>query len=396
MADSIRSKSWCVNFHNCLHRIQGDAEVMSVREWVEQEVPDEWYVERRIQWMVYQLENAGGLDHVQLFVHFEHAVPRKRVQVRLGALTADCRTMAAKGKTRFTSQRDYCHKVDSHVEGTPQVEWGVMPVQGKRARLDDLHDAMVEGKLSIMEMQDQHFGAWVRGGSVVQDYQLRVLAAKARARFVAEPMVELQWQIDLEKDLLSPVKRRRIFWVWSKTSKTGKSTFMQKLIRESGATAGIWDLSNFLYVYQASLSGIICFNLPRYEEMDKKKLSILESLSDGGDITCGKYKGMMVPVHAHILVFANYGPPRGSLPGRIVERRLREVAIEDGRALVRSNAAMEAELMARLRPVVEEVEVVDLTEAVVDLELPASWSDSDTVVWTGSGPARAEGFNPNS
>lgn len=315
---------------------------VDLRAWAEDVRVDEWYAKRRIKCMSWTLEMGDeGHEHIQLFVAFDHQVRMGTVQKRLALPGAHCEAVR---KTPHLAW-DYCQKEEGRIAGP--WSYGDRPQQGRRSDLDDLR-MDIEKEMKPIDLYRLHFGAMARAGGAADTYRQLLAAEKARARYVEPNIVLLKWQRTIVANLKAEQPlRRRIWWVWSRTSKTGKTTFMEWIIRNLDGCVGGWNLRDFLQVYRQSLNRIICFNLPRHQEMDEKKLATLELLSDGGDLLATKYAGGQVPVHAHILVFANVGPPV-QLPDRIVEVHLEENALEgeapraEGvRALVRADAIID-------------------------------------------------------
>ncbi len=303
---------------------------MDIDEYAAYVVNDEWYAVRKIQYLVYQLEETpgAGRQHLQMFVYFKKNVSLKTCRRRLGLPGSHCEALRGTPEQAAV----YCKKEDTRVDGP--YEFGDIPQQGRRTDLEELHAAIMAGDKDELQLIQEFFGPMVRAGSTYRRWMTLKKAADALVRYAPDPITLLLWQRKLLASLKSEApRRRRIFWVWSTTSKTGKSTFMQYLRENCNACVGLWDLNNFLFIYQQSLAGIILFNLPRHQALDEKKLATLEALSDQGRIACGKYEGTEVMVAAHIVVFANIPPPDADLPDRIIEIHLDEHAI-----LIRRNA----------------------------------------------------------
>ncbi len=352
----------------------GDAEAQDLDEYAAYIVNDEWYAVRKLKYLIFQLEETpeAGRQHLQMLACFKNQVTARTAQRRLGLPGAHCEPL------RGTHQQaaDYCRKTDTRIDGP--YEWGAMPIQGKRTDLDDLREAIEHGDLSELELIQQHFGAMTRAGQTYRRWMTLKKAKDAMDRYVPDAIDLLQWQKDLLKILTDEKPlRRRIFWVWSTTSKTGKSTFMQYLRDNCNACVGLWNLNNFLYMYQTSLAEIILFNLPRHQGLDEKKLACLEALSDQGRLPCGKYEGREVLVVAHVIVFANVPPPP-VLPDRIKEIHLDEFPI-----LERADALLGADLLMALDAPCNMLPPVELNLVCLEDPLPASseLSDADTIVF---------------
>lgn len=132
-------------------------------------------------------------------------------------------------------------------------------------------------------------------------------------------LVLYPWQEELLRKLQEPVKLRRIFWVWSEDSNTGKSS-MRMICESKGLKVCIGknNLSNLMYCYNRE--PIIWIDIPRNTNI-KDYLDLLETVSTGGFILSEKYESKKKLVISHVVVSSNIDPiyVTGQLPDRIEE-----------------------------------------------------------------------------
>lgn len=309
----------------------------TIREWAQQVRNDGFYAAQRVQHWTYQLEICPTTErsHVQLYVYFSSNVSLRTVQRRLSLANAHCEP--CRGTPEQAAA--YCSKDDTRDPADNSGPWayGPVPQQGRRSDLIALHEAIQVGlednvspiTLELGLLRDAElFGAMTRAGSTFRRWMRLEHAAKHRDTYSPVPITLLDWQVSLTAILdTEKPKRRRIFWIWSRVSGTGKTTYLQWIRQNRNAAIGNAKLNDFLYSYQSSLAPIILFNLPRHQELSAQLLETLEALSDQGVIPCTKYESCEVLVYAHIVVFANIQPPVIQLPDRITEIHLEEEPI---------------------------------------------------------------------
>jgi hypothetical protein len=192
---------------------------------------------------------------------------------------------------------------------------------GKRTDLDDFKIA-VKRKASDAELTEDHSEIMAKYPGFC--YKYRTMATTARLLELQEPLVlKMPWQQELFEHIDGPIPKRRITWLWSDESETGKTSTMQYMQKFKGSDSVLscnsWKLADILYAYDEHK--IIWFNLPRHEVVNDTVWKVLEQLSDGGLQFCGKYASMQKYVKAHIIVTTNLPPAkaREMLPARIVE-----------------------------------------------------------------------------
>jgi len=142
------------------------------------------------------------------------------------------------------------------------------------------------------------------------------------------PQFELcAWQKEVKELLSGPIVHRRIIWIWSDKSKTGKTLFMQhiaSIYKNKYLITDDLDKKNVLYAYNGH--HIIHIALPR--DVSIAQLNFLkgtiELLSDGGLHMSSKYEARNKLVSAHIVVTSNQPPDVKSLPHRFLEYRVNQ------------------------------------------------------------------------
>jgi hypothetical protein len=138
------------------------------------------------------------------------------------------------------------------------------------------------------------------------------------------------WQralLVLVKD--SPIlSHRKVQWVWSPESATGKSSITD-LIRNDGSKIFVWpqlaEIKDALGMYNDE--PVVIFDIPRDGRVDWL-YPILETVSDQTLIASGKYQGVIKRFVSHTIVLSNFAPEHSRLPGRIEEIRVKPLADE--------------------------------------------------------------------
>lgn len=275
---------------------------------------------------------------------------------------------------------DYCTKSDTRVEG-PWI-YGEEPA-GQGARMDRkwLHGLIVDGTLDKEKiMQDPD--AWRVYASFPKPVNELLAQVKYKARLEKLPRQELSltdWQKWIV-EVLEPqprVIREPVYWYWSTAAQTGKSAFVQWLVRQGKAVelkVGS-SVKDTIHSVRDQLSDreFICVTLPRAAipvALDAQWYTLLEQLSDGM-VTSEKYDGFVIPILGKVLVFANYPCPSSQLVDRVVNVNVGEAPLpaptvvrplpgEWPRTLVRSNAATGLDLLARMTT--SEADTVEFSE----------------------------------
>lgn len=267
------------------------------------------------QYFVYQIEMCPTTQrrHVQGYLELKRQLDLKTVSAMFGHSKPHL-DRALDGKR--DNARAYCMKTESRV--VDPVEIGIWLHKAPGAR-EDLESARV----AIASKR-----SW---NAVLTDPDLTNTVARhltwAREVFNTRPImaplpdIELRkWQKKVIKFLNGPVLKRRIIWIWSYESGTGKTTFFDYVSANFPTIPGT-DWTNTLYCYDGER--VIWFDRTRSESNDEKSTDIfyrdLERWSNGSVHTSTKYVTCRKLVSCHVVVTAN-GPPDGPrLPQRFVE-----------------------------------------------------------------------------
>lgn len=128
----------------------------------------------------------------------------------------------------------------------------------------------------------------------------------------------------------SPVaSHRKIFWVWSGESGTGKSSICD-LILQHDIKVFIWpqesSIKDAIFMYDDQ--PVIIFDVPRDGRIENL-YPILETVSDQNLVSAGKYQGAVKRFFSHSIVMSNTAPDHDRLPGRLQEIRVKPLADEE-------------------------------------------------------------------
>jgi len=224
------------------------------------------------------------------------------------------------------NRRQYCisdvHKKDNTPKNPlapfqEQGDWGIK--QGERHDLIRAHGTIL-GKRKFED--------------VFMDLNLVQVASKyprwCEAVYNCKPQVEIPeitddqlrpWQKEVLQLLDLPIRARRIIWIWSHESDTGKSTFGKYLATKKDV---IYHSKKQDLLYAFDNNEVIWFDLPREMQDDpnfslKFMYNLIESLSNQQRHLVGKFHSRMKLIRAHIIVTSNEPPPLDKLPKRIIE-----------------------------------------------------------------------------
>lgn len=285
-----------------------------------------------LQYCVWQYEKCPETGRLHIQGYAEFLKPQRVAGAR--------RILGLPQSTHFEARlgtkedaRKYCMKEETRVLGPfERGVWNPARTGGERNRLDIA--AFKEYALSPEVVADRtKTERWFRLNFIeIYDRHPRAFAVAmdelARLRVPTELDIELRdWEQKLLHDLQQEPIRRRIFWVWSEAGGTGKTTFVDYLVRvamRDRILVGSWSLRDTVHAYRPGEHHVLAFNIPRDSHGDKVEgyLAVLERLSDHCQIMSGKYDSGGKYVMSHILVTSNMPPPYESLPLRLVECRL--------------------------------------------------------------------------
>lgn len=130
----------------------------------------------------------------------------------------------------------------------------------------------------------------------------------------------LDWQQEVWDLLQTEPEKRRIIWIWSTASLTGKSYMCDYVTNRMPCLPGSLTLKDTLYsLTRMKMPKVIWFDTARASPHEFEFLSQAEKLSDQTKLTSTKYKCKTVLVKCHVVISCNKPPPTEKLLERIVE-----------------------------------------------------------------------------
>lgn len=283
---SVKARHWCFTVNN-------------------PEQPLDWSAVKGVRYAVYQMESGeSGTPHFQGYVEFS-------TQPRLAALKKILPTAHWEPRRGTRDQaRAYCMKDESRLDGPWEFgNW----ISGQGAR-SDLATAIESAKQGGMKrLAEEHPVAYVKYHKGIQHLLNCLYPPKPRC-----PVIELTDQQKHILDLLDgDLVDRRIIWIWSDLSHTGKSTFFKYAKATRDVAIGRPSLRNTLMAYRGQK--ILWFNIEREVPLDSELISTLEAVSDADVLLSEKFDVCEKLVEAHIVVTTNRPPPHHRIPDRILE-----------------------------------------------------------------------------
>lgn len=216
---------------------------------------------------------------------------------------------------RVEERRAYAMKDDETRVGSPE-EWGVWTSvePGRRSDLPKVAKSIKENGLSkTIEDFPDRFILYNRGMIALNDfYESKKLPPPDEEWEGLRP-----WEEAVLDLLNGPVRKRRIIWIWSKKSGTGKSAFQEYVSREKSVYLGSDEHHKTMNSYDGE--EVIWFDWARAQPHDAKFLAQIERLSNRTKQPIGMYGRANKLVVAHIVVTSNRPPPHIHIPERIVE-----------------------------------------------------------------------------
>lgn len=269
------------------------------------QVPD---TDKNFRYCIYQAETCPTTSrvHLQGYAEFTRTMRMKKIK----ELFHDP-TMHLEPRQGSREQaRAYCKKAETRY--AEPIEFGTWDVEpGKRLDLVASREKIL-GKRKLEEcFQDAELD------SVTTKYPRWVERVHASKKVDYTFELDLKdWQRDLYGLLEQEVQHRRIFWIWSTKSATGKTTFMEWISLKMDVLPAQGKLQDILYAYDSNQ--IIWFDMTR-AQAGYESYSALETLSNVGFKLSTKYQTTKKFVRAHIVVTSNHAPDKTKLPDRFYE-----------------------------------------------------------------------------
>jgi len=251
----------------------------------------------------------SGTPHLQGYIEFKSAVAFGAVKTLLGDNSVH---LEGRRGTRKEA-RDYCMKPESRY--ADPIEFGTWTGESDQGARVDLNDARlrIQAKRSWNEVLNDpelcnvlaRHPRWVR-----EVYDAREIDVPA-------PDITLRtWQTQVLDMLDEEPVKRRVIWIWSDESGTGKTTFFDFCSARFNVLPAT-DFTNTLYAYDGQR--IIWFDLTRAQSTDYSPYHAIEKFSNCTFHLSTKYTSTRKYVNAHVVVTANIPPDHIRLPNRCIE-----------------------------------------------------------------------------
>lgn len=290
-------------------------------------VPDE---DPNFKYMVYQVEKAPetGALHVQGYIELKRQTDFTTVKSMFPCDVHLERRLGTRAQAIA-----YCKKMETRY--ADPIEFGKNDVGNQGARED------LEGARQII----LRCNTWEE---VMRNAEIAFTVARhitwAREVFNTRPLTVPQDPIDLRKwqrrvlTLLDgEPQNRRIIWIWSALSGTGKTTFYNYCSSKYEVLPGA-DWTNTIYLYNSQR--IVWFDRTRGESNSDKHVDQfyidMERWSNHSVQSSTKYQPVRKFVRTHVVVTANCRPDEHRLPGRflLIEAKLPEDESEESEDLM--------------------------------------------------------------
>jgi len=258
---------------------------------------------------VYQAEKCPETErvHLQGYIEFNKAVHFHTCKDLFG--DPGIHLEPRKG-TREEARRYYMKPETRYAD---PIEFGAWTGPNERQRVD-----LIEGKAKI-----QAHKSW---NAVMNDPDLVTILARhgrwarevydARTFEVEAPEIDLrEWQEEVIALLDEEPEKRRVIWIWSDESGTGKTTFFDYCSAKYNVLPGT-DFVNTLYAYDGQ--DIIWFDLTRSQSTEFSPYHAIEKFSNKTFHLSTKYTATRKYVSCHVVVTANCPPDLLKLPNRCV------------------------------------------------------------------------------
>ncbi|MBP7541558.1 MAG: hypothetical protein KA802_16680 [Saprospiraceae bacterium] len=279
----------------------------------------------RFDYLVYGYETAPttGTPHLQGYIYARNKISFKQIKNIIPR--ADIRFSIVK-KDPAKACYEYCTATgkwaNKNGNGQPNkfIELGNIPQQGKRSDLEVFMEDIdnTKGRMNPLDIMRAHPQVTAKYPQWAKKYQALVRLEE----YTPPPITLTVWQERVLEILNTYPEPRRIIWIWSPESKTGKTTFMKHvagLFKSSYLTTDDLDKKNILYAYDSHKIIHIALARDMTPAQIQYLTSTIEGLSDQGIQMSSKYESINKLVEAHIVVTSNQPPPSEALPGRFLE-----------------------------------------------------------------------------
>lgn len=228
-------------------------------------------------------------------------------------------------KAKHEAARDYCMKEETRTPGTTPFEKGTPPPgSGARTDLQDFMGHVRDGD-SFWDLMNSHPEIIAKYPAFVSLYRNTCVTRSYYADYPGLPGgLKEEWQQKLCTMLEGPTVKRRIIWIWSRKSATGKTETMKYLESlwpgKVMAAGDSFKFADVMLAFQPE-NRVVWFNCPRGFEFHTTHRSVLEKFSDGGCLLSTKYVSVQKKVDVHVVITTNVPPTvvEEYLPDRIVE-----------------------------------------------------------------------------
>lgn len=311
--------------------LSGNARTRGLKFWmvtcfdlVQFKVPTE---HADFSYMIYQVEQCPETQRMHIQGYLE--LKKQTTFLKTKAMFAPAVVHLEGRKARTAAPAiAYCSKEETRVSGP--FEFGARPDENAAANAPKIDWTEVRTKV-------QAYNSW-REVLASEDPDV-VRATAAKLNYVKElflnkeikipqPEIVLRtWQIKVLNMLREPVQKRRIIWIWSEQSGTGKSTFFDYCSTIFSVLPGA-DWTNTLNLYDGQ--SVLWYDRTRAQSGNFRDVDIfysdIERFSNCTIHSSTKYQGGRKWVNAHVVVTANAGPDEFKLPGRfvVVEAKTKE------------------------------------------------------------------------
>lgn len=273
-----------------------------------------------IKLLVFQLEVCPTTkrEHFQGYMEFQKPMPFKRLKDLFPVIHVE------KPNGTALQSYNYCTKEDTRKAGPwLRGDWSIILDSTKKKKNN-------QGKRNDLKITEliTDIQAGVPYKELIVKYNTMFFKSKNAFDTYYEqykPQKKLtfdfelyEWQQKVIELLNKPRVHRRIIWIWSEASETGKSVFKQYCESQySVIELSVDSYTNFIHCYDNH--NIIWLNLSREDVLTTSYIKMLERLSDGGYTQSTKFNGTRKFIDAHVVVTSNQEPPFDRLPKRILE-----------------------------------------------------------------------------